>query len=138
MLSQLGNQYDIDVDVFRKDLLTSGISDRSNFTSLNQASELLNATLCELMDKHCPLIVKQTKIQHLEAKLFDQDLRDLRKRRRAAERLKRKHNNEQNRINYIKIRNHFNKLVWSKKKAYYQTSLETSMGDKQALFKKNY
>ena len=127
---------DIDIEMFRDDLVASGIMDTSNFTSLDHAVDFMDSTLTLLMDKHCPVINRKVKVKHLEAKWFDSDLRNLRTKRRAAERLKRKHDTKENRTKYINIRNHFNKLVWAKKRLFYQKSIKSSMGDKQALFKK--
>ena len=127
---------DIDVDTFRSDLMRTGITDCSNFTSLDEAVSLLDTTLSNLMNKHCPVTIRTVKVKHMGANWFDDDLRKMRTRRRAVERRKRKHPSADNRMNYIRICRSFDKLVWVKKKAFYQKSLESSKDNSKALFKK--
>ena len=76
------------------------------------------------------------KVKHIGSNWFDDDLRTLRKKRRAEERRKRKHPTAGNLENYKNICAKFNKLVWTKKKSFYQQSLNSSKGDTRALFKK--
>lgn len=129
---------DMDVADFRNDLQDSGITDASNFTSLDEATVIFNNVLSTLMDKHCPIIKRKirSKAKDQTGGWFDEDLRNLRRRRRAAERLKRKNGTTLNRQNYIKMRNSFNKLVWVKRRVFYQNSLEASKHDKRVLYKK--
>ena len=104
---------DIDVPDFRIDLRISGISDTSNFKSLDEATVLFNNVLAALMDKHCPVIKRKIRSKATEkdqtSGWFDVDLRNLRRRRRAAERLKHKCSTPENRQNYINICNSFDK-----------------------------
>ena len=127
---------EVDVTSFRADLIDSGISNCSNSWNISDAVELLDTTLRNLIDKHCPVIKRKVRLKERGAIWFDQDLRDMRARRRALERLNRKHPNTVNRTNYIKIRRTFNKLVWVKKKAFFQKSLDSSRNNSKALYKK--
>lgn len=127
---------DIDIKSFRSDLAQSGLLDTSNFRTLDQSVLLLNSVLSSLIDEHCPVINRKVNAKHKGESWFDDDLKNLRMHRRAAERRKRKTDSAENRKLYIDIRSKFNKLVWIKKKSFYQSSLESSLGDKKALFKK--
>ena len=127
---------EIDVDSFREDLNASELTDISNFTSLDHAIHLMERVLSSLLDKHCPLITRSIKVKCTGANWFDNDLRNLRAKRRAAERRKRKHDTPENRMNYLEIQCKFNKLVWQKKKSFYEKSLGASIDNKRALFNK--
>ena len=104
--------------------------------SVDYAVTVFNATLSQLLDRHCPVIRRKVKLKHSGLNWFDSDLRHMRAKRRAAERQERKLPSAENRMKYIKICRTFNKLVWVKKKTFYQKSLQSSQNDKRLLFKK--
>ena len=47
---------DIDINLFKEDLLLSDINDPDKFTDCNSATELYNKELRRILDKHAPLI----------------------------------------------------------------------------------
>ena len=130
------NFVDIDIPSFKADILESGLANPEMFGLLDHAVSYLNKTLSALIDKHCPIIKRKVNVKNKVSGWFDEELRILRRRRRAAERLKRKHNTAEFRQAYINICNSFSQLVWVKRRRFYQSSLEASKNDKKALFKK--
>ena len=128
---------EIDIDSFKADLLLSELwaGDVSSL-DLDEAVVLYNNTLTNLIDKHCPVIKRNVKSKHSGANWFDSDLREHRRERRKAERLKRKSPTKENKMKYIQICQSFNKLIWLKKREFYQKSLRSSEQDKRSLYSK--
>lgn len=127
------NFKNIDLETFKKDILDSGIN--GDFTSLEEAVETYNNELTALMDKHCPVI--RRKIREKPTPWLDEELRELRKKRRAAERKFRKPaSTAADKEEYVRLRKSFDSLSLLKKKLYHQTSLKKSSGDMKSLYKK--
>ena len=123
----------IDLETFKKDIKDSGIN--GDFTSLEEAVDTYNNELTALMDKHCPVI--RRKIRRKPTPWLDEELRDLRRKRRAAERKCRKPaSTATDKEDYVRLRKTFNSLSLLKKKLYHQTSLKASSGDMKSLYKK--
>ena len=126
---------EIHVELFRSDLKKTGIMTQS-YQSVDEAVTFLQSTLSVIIDKHCPVIKRKIRIKHPGANWFDVDLRNLRSKRRAVERMKRKNPSDENKTAYVKICQAFEKLVKFKKKNFYQKSLQSSKNDMRSLYKK--
>ena len=123
----------INIEAFKADITESDIT--GDFSSLEEAVDKYNRTLTHIMDKHCPVIKKRIKKKFTP--WMDEQLLDLRRRKRAAERKFRKPGSAaEDKAEYLKLRKQFNKLCFIKKKIYHQPSLKASSGDIKALYKK--
>lgn len=122
------------LDDFRSDILESSLGDQGVWEShnLDAAVELYNIVLTKLMDKHCPVIEKTMKENYKP--WIDNDLRCLRRKRRAAERAWRQGKGEK-RI-YVNLRNQFTSLEEEKRRVYNRRALLASSGDTKTLYKK--
>lgn len=127
---------DINVKNFRKDLSDAGLNEPSNYDCIDKALKFLETTVLRVMDIHSPLIQKTIRVKENYAPWFDSELKELRRKRRAAERLKNKHSSDENKLSYTQMCQTFNKLVWNKRKEFYEKSLETSRNNARALFNK--
>lgn len=125
----------IDIETFKSDILKTDLSDVTKFPSLDEAVESYNNVLTRLMDKHCPVIRK--KIKKKPTPWLDEELQNLRRRKRAAERKFRKPGStDKDKQAYSQLRKSFNDLSFLKKKLYHQKSLNASSGDVKSLYKK--
>lgn len=123
----------IDVEAFKKDLRDSEIN--KDFSSHDEATDTYNSTLTALMDKHCPVIKK--KIKDKPTPWIDEELRNLRREKRAAERKSRKAAaTVEDKEKFTRLRKSFDSLSLIKKKLYHQTSLKASSGDMKSLYRK--
>lgn len=124
----------IDLGSFKKDILESTLSERETWDSyaLDDTVTLYNSVLTELMDKHCPII--ERKIKKNNTPWIDEELRILRRKRRAAERAWRKDKGK--RKDYIELRNKFTDQEKEKRCTYNKMSLKASSGDTKTLYKK--
>ena len=124
----------IDLNSFKSDILESKLCDEETLSSLtlDDTVKLYNSVLTELMDKHSPIIEK--KIKKNSKPWMDEELRTLRRKRRAAERAWRK--DEGKRADYILIRDNFSVREKEKRCIYNKDSLKASSGDTKTLYKK--
>ena len=130
------NFKNIDIDVFKSDIMNSKINQADLFTSVDDATMLFNDTLQELMDKHCPIIKRKINKAHKKSNWFDSELQSLRRDRRAAERRFRKSKSERDKATYKAIRDAYNKLVKVKRVTYHRNSLRDRGSDIKALYQK--
>lgn len=124
----------IDPDAFKKDILVSTLGEKETWSSysLDETVKLYNMVLTELMDKHSPII--QRKLKKNNTPWIDEELRILRRKRRAAERAWRKDKGK--REDYIILRNTFTVKEKEKRCIYNKNSLKASSGDTKTLYKK--
>ena len=122
----------LDQDAFKSDLASSVLNQDSFTWSLDEAVSKYNTVLTELMDKHCPVVEK--KVKKNDTPWIDKELRDLRRKRRAAERAWRQGKGP--RDCYIKLRDCYTSLELEKRVHYNKKSLKASAGDTKTLYKK--
>ena len=122
----------LDVEHFKEDIMKSDLGLENFDCSLDDAVSLYNNVLTELMNKHCPVISRR--IKTFETPWRDLELRELRRKRRAAERAWRKGTGEHE--VYAKLRKKFEILDFQKRCNYNRKSLEASSGDSKTLYKK--
>ena len=73
----------IDIDKFREDIFTSALN-LSEYRSLDEAVQLYNDVLLQLLDKHAPVIVKR--FRGVKSAFWDDTCQSARRERRRAER----------------------------------------------------
>ena len=76
---------DIDLELFKKDLRESKIMENQN-KSVHKKAMIYDQVLRELLDKHAPMKEKQIKVMQ-GSPWYDQNLKDLKKKKRAAEKV---------------------------------------------------
>ena len=76
---------DIDLELFKKDLRESKIMENQN-KSVHDKAMIYDQVLRELLDKHAPMKEKQIKVKQ-GSPWYDQNLKDLKKKKRAAEKV---------------------------------------------------
>ena len=123
---------DIDIDKFKEDVRNSVLREPSADMSADEAVELYNSVLTQLMDKYCPVIKK--KIKKRPTPWIDLELRILRRQRRAAERAWRKGTGS--RVDYVNLRDEYTRLEFIKRSDHHRESLKASSGDTKTLYKK--
>ena len=125
----------IDIETFKSDIMKSELSDSTTFSSLDEAVDTYNNVLTRLMDNHSPVIRK--KIKKKPTPWLDEELQNLRRKKRAAERKYRKPAaTSKDKQAYSQLRKAFNDLSFLKKRLYHQKSLKASSGDVKSLYKK--
>ena len=122
------------IEDFKDDLLQSDLCNWSAWCSadLENSVSLYNSVLNEIMDKHCPVINKTVKGR--SKPWIDDELRNLRRKRRAAERAWRA--GKGTKLTYVNLRTSFDISEQSKRCKYNQEALLASAGDTKALYKK--
>ena len=86
------------------------------------------------MDRHCPIMKKTIKPRHHP--WFDDSLRTLRRKRRAAERKFRKCKSHDFRLDYIKLRNEFSRMEYGKKTSFHRRAFNNCSNDTKKTFQK--
>lgn len=124
------------MDDFKKDILESRLGDHKILCSydLEDVVQLYNTVLTELMNKHCPTIDKT--VRDKDKPWVDEELRRLRRQRRAAERAWRQGKGEK-RV-YVELRNRYTFIEEKKRCLYNREALMASSGDTKTLYKKLY
>ena len=128
------NFRDINVETFKKDICNSVLNQSDHFTSLDDACALYQETLTDIMDRHCPVVKKTIKPRHHP--WFDDSLRDLRRKRRAAERRFRKCKSPEARLDYINLRNKFSRMEYGKKTSFHRRAFKDCSSDIKKTFQK--
>ena len=124
----------LNIDDFKSDIKKSDLNDFDKSQPLDDIVRLYNNSLTQLMDNHCPVIKK--KIKEKDSPWIDEELRDLRRKRRKAEEKKIKEKTEENKANYKRLKHEFNKMAAIKRCLYNRKSLKNSSGDIKTLYKK--
>ena len=128
------NFRNIDVEAFKKDVCNSVLNQSEYFTSLEDTCGLYQETLTVIMDRHCPIMKKRIKPRHHP--WFDDSLRALRRKRRAAERKFRKCKSHNARLDYIKLRNEFSRMEYIKKTSFHRRAFKDCSNDIKKTFQK--
>ena len=123
---------DIDIEKFKRDLMSSDLQNFNKDISVDEAINLYDSVLTDIMDKHCPMIKK--KITKKQTPWIDLELRILRRKRRAAERAWRRGKGLKS--DYTKLRDQFSVLEYAKRCSHHKNSLNVSSGDPKTLYKK--
>ena len=128
------NFRNINVEAFKNDVCNSVLNQSEHFTSLEDACGLYQETLTDIMDRHCPVVKKRIKPRHHP--WFDESLRALRRKKRAAERKFRKCKSHEARLNYINLRNEFSRMEYGKKTSFHRRAFKDCSNDMKKTFQK--
>lgn len=122
------------IEDFRDDILRSELCNWNSWCSadIDESLNLYNTVLQELMDKHCPVTNKT--IKGRGKPWFDDELRKLRRKRRAAERAWRAGKGPK--LAFVNLKKSFDSSEHSKRCKYNREALLASAGDTKALYKK--
>ena len=103
------------------------------FTSFSSCISLYNDTLTSCLDAFAPLKSKVVK-DVPRAPWFDEEYRDLRKKRRNAEKLWRRTKIDVHKSIFINLRNETTSLAYNKKRTYARTKINNADGSQNALY----
>lgn len=126
---------DIDIQAFKKDLRDSALN-HTNFQSIEEATESLDKVLSELMDKHCPVTKKIVKVNAKHSCWFDEELKELRRKRRRLEKRWLKSRDPADKLAFKETRDIMDKLCKEKRVFYHSDSLKKSKDDAKRLWSK--
>ena len=84
--------YKFDMSRFSKALKDEDIANPSFVLGLNisEAISLYNSTLARLLDDQCPIVTKRYRLKHWNSRWYNSSLKELKRKKRAAERKYRK------------------------------------------------
>ena len=122
----------IDIEAFKEDVKLSDLGAKSFDCGVDEAVSLYNEVLTSLMDKHCP--VKKRTIKKKYAPWIGEELQNLRRKRRRAERAKNKGTGSKE--VYKTLCREFSALEFVERCKYKKASLKKSAGDTKSLYKK--
>ena len=123
----------IDIDKFREDIFTSALN-LSEYKSLDEAVQLYNDFLLQLLDKHAPVIVKR--FRGVKSAFWDDTCQSARRERRKAER-KMKKNPDDPDLKHL----HGEKcidaeaIINNARNRFYDNLLQSHKGDARATYK---
>ena len=120
----------IDIEKFKADVLNSLTG--SNFTSFGDKISFYNDNLKSLLDSYAPLKTKSVKIVP-HAPWFDLEYRELRKRRRKAERKYMKTRSSSDKKEFSTLRKMTTNLAFRKKREFFSDKIQNCSSSK-ALF----
>ena len=124
---------DIDMNLFKEDLLLSDINDPINFTDCNSATELYNKELRRILDKHAPLICFS--INPDQSKWVDTKCQTARRKRRKAERDNRRLQTADSKLDYKKAVKHAEAVINTTRQLYYENRLKSCEDNKKDTYK---
>ena len=122
----------LDKEIFRDALINSSLNQDSFDWTLDEAVAQYNEVLSSLMDTHCPVMDRKVKAR--DTPWIDDELRDVRRMRRRAERAWRSGKGPKSR--YKELQASFQAMEFIKRKVYYRDSINASAGDIKTLYKK--
>ena len=124
---------DIDMNLFKEDLLLSDINDPNKFTDCNSATELYNKELRRILDKHAPLICFS--INPDQSKWVDTKCQTARRKRRKAERDNRRLQTADSKLDYKKAVKHAEAVINTTRQLYYENRLKSCEDNKKDTYK---
>lgn len=129
----------IDIEKLKRDINSSNLSKPDAFASIDQAVKCYNITLNALMDKHCPIKVKQMSLKlnsEKKSPWFDKELAELRRKVRITERRNDKNGTTANKNTYKVLYKKYCSLIKLKRKQFHQKDIYNKRNDVKKLFKK--
>ena len=122
----------IDINKFKSDIIESGLPNLKGDT--DTLVESYNHVLGNLLDKHAPLKKRVITI-HPDGEWMNDEIKNVRREKRKAERIMRKTGLEVHKQIYIELRNKLNGMICSAKRNYIQQCISQSDNGHKALFK---
>ena len=129
--------YKFDMSRFSKALKDEDIANPSFVLGLNisEAISLYNSTLARLLDDQCPIVTKRYRLKHWNSRWYNSSLKELKRKKRAAERKYRKNQCVRNRDNMKRCRNEYNFELKQARERFYHQKLTENITDSKQMFK---
>ena len=122
---------------FCKDLKSSPLCNETIYgnLSVDECVDLYNCTLEHLLNTHCPVVEKKKNQNLKKPKWFNDELMNLKRDKRRAERRLKKEFSIENRKKFCFIRNKYNFKLKETRYSYYTDNLSNAAKDSKALYK---
>ena len=124
----------LDVTKFKDEVRQSEIYSPDPNLSLEDAINLYNTTLKSILDEHCPIQHKTVRPRPLQ-KWYNDELRHLKRKKRAAEKKWKKLNTSSNKLEYDEVNKQYKDAIKLARCMYYRTSLSKDKHDVKRIFK---
>ena len=122
----------IDISLFKKDILESKINHLSEYKDCNQAVEIYNQELATILNKHAPL--QEFSINPDQSKWLDSKCQDARRQRRKAERDHRRLGTVESKKEWTSKSIYAAALIDSTRNDYYRTQLSSAGNNKKQTY----
>ena len=124
----------IDIAEFSADIASSMLCASVHWDNIDALSDCFNMTLTDILDKHAPL---KTRIMINRPKIpwFNDDIKQLKRKRRRLEKKALKTDLPGDWNNYHKVRNQYSTLLKSARVNYYSNLTDQRAGDSRKLFR---
>ena len=122
---------------FCEDLKSSSLCNETIYDNLlvDECVDLYNSTLEHLLNTHCPIVEKKKKQNLKKPKWFNDELMNLKRDIRRAERRLKKEFSKENKKKFCFIRNKYNFKLKETRYSYYTDNLSNAAKDSKALYK---
>ena len=124
----------IDIAEFSADIASSMFCASVHWDNIDALSDCFNMTLTDILDKHAPL---KTRIMINRPKIpcFNDDIKQLKRKRRRLEKKALKTDLPGDWNNYHKVRNQYSALLKSARVNYYSNQIDQCASDSRKLFR---
>ena len=124
----------IDITKFSSDIASSMLCASVHWDNIDAVSDCFNMTLTDILDKHAPL---KTRIMINRPKIpwFNDDIKQLKRKRRRLEKKALKTDLPGDWNNYHKVRNQYSALLKSARVNYYSNLIDQCAGDSRKPFR---
>ena len=121
---------------FSEDLKTEQITKPDVISKLTATECVINynCTLTNLLNKHCPLVLKKYRSNRNKSKWFNSHLQNLKQKRRQAERRYKKNTNDKNKEELKIARNHYNFEIKQTRTKFYNQKITESLSNSRNLY----
>ena len=127
----------LDMKQFSEDLKTEQITKPDVISKLTATECVINynCTLTNLLNKHCPLVLKKYRSNRNKSKWFNSHLQNLKQKRRQAERRYKKNTNDKNKEELKIARNHYNFEIKQTRTKFYNQKITESLSNSRNLYR---
>ena len=123
----------IDLQAFQADIAASDLCTTSSWSSLDDLVRCYNATLSQILDNHAPLR-KKVVIDRPRLPWFNDELKNLKAKRRKLEKQMLKSRSQHDRDVYCNFRNKYSELLNKARNNYYSDLISDCAGNSKKLF----
>ena len=124
---------DIDLESFKRDILNSELNDICNFNNCNDATNMYNKVLGNLLDKHAP--IQEFKVNPDQDKWVNSEVQSARRIRRKAERDYRRLKTDEAKKSYRAAYKNAEEVINTRRDSYFCQQLEQSIDNKKDTYK---
>ena len=136
ILKSVRELHNFDIVKFSEALKDEDLTNPSFVSGLDtaEAISLYNSTLARLLNKQCPLVTKRYRLKYWKSRWYNSLLKELKRKKRAAERKYRKDPCVKNRDNLKCFRNKYNYELKTAREQFYHRKLTENARDSKQLF----